>query len=228
VTDRTNPELVIVLDFGAQYAQLIARKVRQCNVYCELLPHDTPLDELAKRQPWGVILSGGPDSVYAPGAPVPPRELFELGIPILGICYGMQLMCHLLGGSVTRGIKREYGKADLEVLSDADLFRGLPQTMTCWMSHGDSVATLPDGFHALGKTANTAHAAVADTDRRFYGVQFHPEMDTDYVGVLIRQRADAIREEGLDPDALLAGLRESDDGPALLARFGAFVRGERS
>jgi len=176
VTDRTNPELVIVLDFGAQYAQLIARKVRQCNVYCELLPHDTPLDELAKRQPWGVILSGGPDSVYAPGAPVPPRELFELGIPILGICYGMQLMCHLLGGSVTRGIKREYGKADLEVLSDADLFRGLPQTMTCWMSHGDSVATLPDGFHALGKTANTAHAAVADTDRRFYGVQFHPEV----------------------------------------------------
>jgi GMP synthase (glutamine-hydrolysing) len=176
VTDRTDPELVIVLDFGAQYAQLIARKVRQCNVYCELLPHDTPLAELAKRQPRGVILSGGPDSVYAPGAPVPPKELFELGIPILGICYGMQLMCHLLGGAVTRGTKREYGKADLDVLSAAAVFRGLPETMTCWMSHGDSVTALPDGFHAIGRTANTAYAAVADTTRRLYGVQFHPEV----------------------------------------------------
>lgn len=174
--DQPHAEPVIVLDFGAQYAQLIARKVRQCRVYCELLPFDTPVSELAARAPRGLILSGGPESVYAANAPRVPSEVFELGVPVLGICYGLQLMCHLLGGEVGGGGHREYGKSEVEVLDDADLFRGLGSPLRCWMSHGDSVRVLPDGFEAIGKTASCSVAAAADRSRKLFGVQFHPEV----------------------------------------------------
>jgi GMP synthase (glutamine-hydrolysing) A subunit len=136
-------ELVLVLDFGAQYSQLIARKVRACDVYCEILPFDTPLSEIVARQPKGMSFSGGPASVYEPGAPHVDPEIYRLGIPILGICYGHQLMAHQLGGEVQGAGKHEYGKTELEVVSEADLFAGLNPQLICWMSHGDQVRTPP-------------------------------------------------------------------------------------
>jgi GMP synthase (glutamine-hydrolysing) len=168
---------VIVLDFGAQYSQLIARRVRECHVYCELLPCDTPLEQLRARNPSGLIFSGGPPSVYEAGAPQIDPGMYDLGIPILGICYGMQLMARQLGGDVVPGgQQREYGKTDLHVADADELFEGLNGELVCWMSHGDRVDAPPPGFQVLASTGNTPVAAMADPDRRFYAVQFHPEV----------------------------------------------------
>lgn len=169
-------EQVVVIDFGAQYSQLIARRIRECRVYCEILPHSITAEALAARRPVGIVLSGGPSSVYEGGAPMLDPEIFKLGIPVLGICYGMQLMAHTLGGSVEPGDKREYGKTEIEALGFDDLFHKLDQRLLVWMSHGDSVATPPDGFAVLARTPSTPTAAMGDAERKFYGVQFHPEV----------------------------------------------------
>ncbi len=169
-------EQVIVLDFGGQYTQLIARRVRECHVFCEILPYDTPLTALLARQPKGIILSGGPSSVYEPNAPKVDPELFTLGIPVLGICYGHQLMAYLLGGEVQPAEEREYGRTLLTVVQSDPLFSQLDYHLTCWMSHGDQVLTPPPGFVVLAETQNTPVAAMGDLQRHLYGVQFHPEV----------------------------------------------------
>lgn len=168
-------ELVLILDFGGQYTQLIARRVRECRTYSEIIPFDTPVSEILARAPEAIILSGGPNSVYDAGAPRCAPELFTLGIPILGICYGTQLMAFELGGVVTPGHHREYGRAELEVLDSSDL---LPdkKSIECWMSHGDLVESVPPGFKVTARTASTPVAAMSDTDRKLFGVQFHPEV----------------------------------------------------
>jgi len=169
-------EMVVVLDFGAQYSQLIARRVRECQVFCEVLPYNTPLEELRRRSPRGIIFSGGPASVYGDGAPHSDPHILELGVPVLGICYGMQLISYQLGGDVRRADKREYGYADLNIREGGGLLDGLGPSTQVWMSHGDSVLAAPQGFRILGSTDNTSTAAIADLDRRLFGVQFHPEV----------------------------------------------------
>ena len=166
-------ELVIVLDFGAQYNQLIARRIRECHVYCEILPSDTPTAEILARKPKGIVFSGGPSSVYDEGAPLCDPALFDAGIPILGICYGMQLMAKLLGGEVRGGQHREYGKTELTVLDDGDFFQGLNPRLIAWMSHGDRVERVPAGFVPTARTTSVC-AAMSDRSRKLFGVQFHP------------------------------------------------------
>jgi GMP synthase (glutamine-hydrolysing) len=167
---------VVVLDYGGQYSQLIARRVRECGVFSELLPHDVGAAEVARRAPRGLILSGGPASVYAPGAPALDRELLELGIPVLGICYGMQLLVHDLGGRVEQAEIGEFGRSDLRVLAPGRLLAGLPAEQTCWMSHRDSVFEAPAGFTALASSTASPVAAIEDPERGIYGIQFHPEV----------------------------------------------------
>jgi GMP synthase (glutamine-hydrolysing) len=174
--DFMHHEWIAVLDFGSQYTQLIARRVREQSVYCEILRFDAPLDELAARKPRGIVLSGGPSSVYENGAPGCEGRLFELGIPVLGICYGMQLMAQRTGGGVRPGHAREYGYARIEVAEPDALFQGLPQALDVWMSHGDQVDQLPAGFRALARTPTCPVAAMADPTRKLYGLQFHPEV----------------------------------------------------
>ncbi len=169
-------ETVVVIDFGAQYNQLIVRRIREANVFARLLPHNTPVEEIRKINPKAIILSGGPNSVYSPGAPRVDQRIFNEGVPILGICYGMQLMAYQLGGRVRRAEKREYGPAYLEILEDSTLFAGTKKGLDVWMSHGDQVLSLPQGFKSIGRTENTSLAAVGDSERNFYGVQFHPEV----------------------------------------------------
>jgi len=167
---------IAVLDFGAQYAHLIARRVRECKVYSELLPYNTSSDELMGLHPKGIILSGGPASVYVKDAPTCDPRIFNLGIPVLGICYGLQLMAHMLGGAVSKADRREYGKAQLIIDDNSDLFKGLPQKLSVWMSHGDKVIKLPNGFSTIAHTANSFIAAMRDEKRKLYAVQFHPEV----------------------------------------------------
>ncbi|HXG37075.1 MAG TPA: glutamine-hydrolyzing GMP synthase, partial [Dehalococcoidia bacterium] len=170
------PESVIVLDFGSQYSMLIARRVRECHVYCELLPFDAPWEQVAALNPRGFILSGGPASVYEEGAPLAPAYVFESGLPVLGICYGMQLLAHQLGGKVAPSAQREYGHALLRVSPPVSpLFAGLPGGFPVWMSHGDQVMELPPGFRALAHSDNSPVAVMAD-DSRLFGLQFHPEV----------------------------------------------------
>lgn len=169
-------ETVIIVDFGGQYAQLIARRVRECGVYCEILPYTKSADEILSHQPKGIILSGGPSSVNAPDAPKMDKAVFEAGVPILGICYGMQLMCQTLGGNVARPEKHEYGHTVFYRDGSSPLFEGVSEKTAVWMSHGDSVADMPAGFGLAGHTDLTPTAAVADEARRLYGVQFHPEV----------------------------------------------------
>ncbi len=169
-------ETVVVLDFGSQYSMLIARRVRECQVYCEILPHDTPWEQVRHLNLKGVILSGGPASVYDPGAPLAPSWVFDRGAPVLGICYGMQLMAHQLGGQVARGLHREYGHALLHLTDrDAPLFSGLPASLPVWMSHGDRIAELPPGFKAVAFTENSPIAVMANGGGML-GLQFHPEV----------------------------------------------------
>ncbi len=169
-------DTVLVLDFGAQYSQLIARRVRECRVYSELIPFDTPVDEIAARRPQGLILSGGPASVYADDALSIDPALFELGIPVLGICYGMQLMAHTLGGTVTRTGLSEFGKTALSVAREVALFNDLPHEQTCWMSHRDSVTAAPEGFEVTGSTASSPVAVMESPQRSMFGIQCHPEV----------------------------------------------------
>lgn len=169
-------EIVIVVDFGGQYSQLIARRIRECGVYCEILPYTKKADEILSRHPKGIVLSGGPSSVNAPGAPRMDTNIFQAGIPVLGICYGMQLMCSELGGQVAHPEKHEYGSTVFFRDGNCPLFEDVPPETTVWMSHGDSVSEMPPGFGLTGHTALTPTAAVADEARRLYGVQFHPEV----------------------------------------------------
>jgi GMP synthase (glutamine-hydrolysing) len=170
------PDTVAVLDFGSQFAQLIARRVRELNVYSELLPHDTPMSELERRGVRAVILSGGPSSVYDADAPRADPALWSGRIPVLGICYGLQLMAHELGGEVVPSAKREYGPATVS-LGEADgLFAGIDREQPVWMSHGDSILRPPEGFHATAQTESTPYAGLADPARGLYGIQFHPEV----------------------------------------------------
>ena len=175
--NQPNHELVIVLDFGGQYNQLIARRIRECHVYCEMIPFDTPLAEIKAKNPKGIVFSGGPSSVYGETAPKVSLEIYELGIPVLGICYGMQLMALDLGGSVQKETSnREYGKANLKTVEQACLFADLPGEMQCWMSHGDSVEAPPQGFMITASTGHTPVAAMENRKKKLFGVQFHPEV----------------------------------------------------
>ncbi len=169
-------EEVLVLDFGGQYSQLIARRIRERGVFSELLPHDTPVARIVERGPRGLVLSGGPASVYAEGAPALRRELLDLGIPVLGICYGMQLMVHELGGRVEQAPAGEFGRAELKVQQRGTLLEGTPDTQQCWMSHRDTVFEPPPGFTALASSPESPVAACEDTERGLYGIQFHPEV----------------------------------------------------
>ncbi len=169
-------DTVLVVDFGAQYAQLIARRVRECKVYSEIVPYDISAEAVKAKEPKGIIFSGGPMSVYQAGAPKPDPALFELGVPILGICYGHQLLAEKLGGEVSHTDIREYGKTELEVTDPGLLLAELPMSQTVWMSHGDSVQSAPAGFKVTSRTGSSPVASMEDTARGFYGVQFHPEV----------------------------------------------------
>ena len=173
---RRPVEEILVLDYGGQYSQLIARRVRDCGVFSELLPHHVPLEEIARRKPRGIILSGGPASVYAEGAPPLERGLLELGVPVMGICYGMQLLVHELGGRVEEAEVGEFGRSELHVADPGVLLRGMPREQTCWMSHRDTVFAPPPGFTALASSSSSPVAAVEDAERGIYGIQFHPEV----------------------------------------------------
>jgi GMP synthase (glutamine-hydrolysing) len=170
------PGPVLVVDYGAQYAQLIARRVREAHVYSEIVPHATPVEEMLERSPSAVILSGGPASVYAEGAPAVDRELFDAGIPVLGICYGFQAMALALGGEVAHTGTSEYGRTEVELEAASDLFRGQPARQVVWMSHGDCVTGLPSGFTATGRSPGAGIAAFEHRRARLCGVQWHPEV----------------------------------------------------
>jgi len=170
---------ILILDFGSQYTQLIARRVRECQIYSEIHPYDVPVEKVKSLAPKGIILSGGPASVYEKNAPLCDPAIPRMGIPILGICYGMQLIAQQMGGEVVRSEKREYGKAKLTLDRGGKLFKGLGRKgsqLIVWMSHGDSVRTLPPGFHAIAQSKNTPFAAVEEPQKRIYGLQFHPEV----------------------------------------------------
>ncbi|MCG2814235.1 MAG: glutamine-hydrolyzing GMP synthase, partial [Thermodesulfovibrionales bacterium] len=176
---------ILVLDFGSQYTQLIARRVRENSVYSEIFPYNAPFKKILDFKPKGIILSGGPSSVYSKGSPIPDIKVFDLGIPILGICYGMQLMAHLLGGRVAKAAKREYGRAELFIDDDSDLFEGISSKFkiqnskfktVVWMSHGDRIEKYPKGFISIAHTENSPVAAMADKKKNFYALQFHPEV----------------------------------------------------
>ena len=169
-------ETIVILDFGSQYTQLIARRIREISVYSEILSFRTSVDELKLLRPKGIILSGGPESVYNKNAPKCDPQIFKLGIPVLGICYGLQLLVDTLGGKVASDRKREFGYAEVEITPASKLFENLNQIQKVWMSHGDKVLSLPPEFTTIGKTSSTDFAAIGDENRRLYGLQFHPEV----------------------------------------------------
>ena len=169
-------ELVVVIDFGGQYNQLVARRVRECNVYCEIYSYKTPLDKIKALNPKGIILTGGPNSVYEDGAPSASPELFKLGVPVLGLCYGAQLMAHVLGGEVKRAEHREYGKTEIKLDSTSELFKGIKEDNICWMSHFDYISRMPEGFRSVAHTDNCPVGAMENTNMNCYGIQFHPEV----------------------------------------------------
>lgn len=171
-----NTDKILVLDFGSQYTQLIARRIRENKVYSEIYPFNASLDKIKSFNPKGIVLSGGPSSVYEKNAPFPDLEIFNLGIPLLGICYGMQLMAHLLGGQVSKAVKREYGRAELIIDDAKDIFSGIPIKTNVWMSHGDKIEKLPQNFSIIGHTNNSPIAAMAYRNKGFYALQFHPEV----------------------------------------------------
>lgn len=171
-----NKELVLVMDFGGQYSQLIARRIRECGVYCEIVPFNTPVASIVERKPKGIVFSGGPSSVYSEGAPRCDQEVFNLNIPIFGICYGMQLTTYMLNGQVSHATSREYGNTRLYIDKSEGLFAQLSGETQVWMSHGDYVSAAPEGFAVTAHTNSTPVAAIADEQRKIYGVQFHPEV----------------------------------------------------
>ncbi|SPL95019.1 GMP synthase [glutamine-hydrolyzing] [[Actinomadura] parvosata subsp. kistnae] len=218
---------MLVVDFGAQYAQLIARRVRECHVYSEIVPSTMPVEEMMAKNPKAIILSGGPSSVYAEGAPPVPHGLFSTGVPTFGICYGFQAMAQALGGEVARTGVAEYGGTALEVLDEGVIFAGLPASQTVWMSHGDSVAAAPEGFAVTASTRETPVAAFEHVERGLYGVQFHPE-------VLHSEHGQAVLKHFLDAagcrpswtmlniveDSVEAVRRQVGDGRAICALSG--------
>ncbi|MFC4111813.1 glutamine-hydrolyzing GMP synthase [Nonomuraea zeae] len=220
-------DTVLVVDFGAQYAQLIARRVRECHVYSEIVPSTMPVEEMMAKNPKAIILSGGPSSVYAEGAPPVPHGLFATGVPTFGICYGFQAMAQALGGEVARTGIAEYGGTALEVLDEGVIFAGLPASQTVWMSHGDSVAAAPEGFAVTASTRETPVAAFEHVERGLYGVQFHPE-------VLHSEHGQAVLKHFLDAagcrpswtmlniveDSVEAVRRQVGDGRAICALSG--------
>ena len=170
-------EQIVILDFGSQYTQVIARRIRECKVYSTIIHYNTPASVIAEMNPAGIILSGGPSSVYAKDAPLPDRAVFDLDLPVLGVCFGLQLMAKFLNGKVERGQKREYGKGTLRVKkTQCRLFDGLPRELQVWNSHGDKLTRLPDDFKAVATTENSGFAAIENAKARFYGLQFHPEV----------------------------------------------------
>jgi len=170
------PQTIAVLDFGSQYTQVIARRIRECQVYSKIYPYGTTAEQLRAEGVIGIILSGGPSSVLAKNAPIPDRAIFELGVPVLGICYGIQLMGHLLGGKVSKSTHREFGHGTLSIQKPGRLFSKLPRKLRVWNSHGDKLISLPPGFAAIGTTDNSPFAVIEDRKRDFYGIQFHPEV----------------------------------------------------
>jgi len=170
-------EQIVILDFGSQYTQVIARRVRECNVFSQILPYNISAAEITKLKPSGIILSGGPSSVYASNAPLPDKGIFSLGLPVLGICYGVQLLAQFLGGKVEKGLRREYGKGSLRIKDPScPLFMGLPETMQVWNSHGDKLTKLPRDFKSVAVSENSEYAAIENRPRKFFGLQFHPEV----------------------------------------------------
>ncbi|MBL7962091.1 glutamine-hydrolyzing GMP synthase, partial [bacterium] len=169
-------ETIIILDFGSQFTQLIARRIRELKVYCEIHPFNTSVEKIRSLKPFGIILSGGPSSVYDDKAPLPDRALFELGLPVLGICYGMQVMAHYLGGAVDKAAHREYGRAEIRISNHEDLFNGFPLSTAVWQSHGDRLEKIPAGFETLAGTDNAPITAMRRLDKKCWGVQFHPEV----------------------------------------------------
>jgi GMP synthase (glutamine-hydrolysing) len=171
------PQTILVLDFGSQYTQVIARRIREANVYSRVIPFNTSLNEIKKFKPNGIVLSGGPASVLSQGSPKPNIGIFNLGVPVLGICYGLQLMAKMLGGNVEKSTRREYGRGNLDIVRKGILFKNLPKELTVWNSHGDGLTNLPPGFRAVAKTENSNFAAIEEPKRKFYGLQFHPEVE---------------------------------------------------
>ncbi len=169
--------MILIIDFGSQFNQLIARRVRECRVYCQIVPPTISCKQVQALKPEGIILSGGPSSIYETNSPKVDPDILNLGVPVLGICYGMQYMVHALGGEVARSTKREYGFAEFRVKKDDGIFKGVDQDTTCWMSHGDSITKLPSGFRITGSTENTRIAAASHTRRKLFGLQFHPEVE---------------------------------------------------
>ncbi len=180
-------ETILILDFGSQFTQLIARRIRESKVFSRIVPYNISMEAIKEFNPKGLILSGGPMSVYDKDAPMPNNEIFKLGLPILGVCYGMQLITHIFGGKVGKGKDREYGRAELFVDSNRDLFANLPTNLTCWMSHGDEVQKAPPGFSTLAHTLNAPIAAFGNRSKQIYGVQFHPEVVHTQRGINILQ-----------------------------------------
>ncbi len=181
----TEKELILIVNFYGQYNQLIARRVRECNVYSEIVPYKISIEEIKAKNPKGIIFTGGPASVYEEGAPKCDKEIFNLGIPILGICYGMQLMTNTLNGEVQRANKREYGETNVQIDNDSKLFQGLEEENICLMSHTDFVAKVPEGFKKIGSTENCPIAAMENEEKGFYGIQFHPEVNNTKNGTKI-------------------------------------------
>lgn len=177
--------MILILDFGSQYTQLIARRIRESHVYCEIHPYNIKLEEIKAMSPKGIILSGGPSTVHDKDAPIVDGRVFDLGLPVLGICYGMQLMTKLMGGEVAGSTKREYGRAQLHIDDFTDLFSGLDDHHTVWMSHGDRIESLPSGFEPIGHTDNSPIAAMSNSKEKFYAIQFHPEVVHTPIGVTI-------------------------------------------
>ena len=170
-------EKILIVDFYGQYNQLIARRVRECNVYSEIVPYDTPIEKIKEKNPKGIIFTGGPSSVYLENAPMCNKEIFELGIPVLGICYGMQLMTYMLGGEVQRAEKREYGVTNVKIDNDSQIFSGFSKENKFLMSHTDFVAKLPEGFSKIAETDHCPNAGMQNIEKKFYGIQFHPEVN---------------------------------------------------
>ncbi|MDR3207838.1 MAG: glutamine-hydrolyzing GMP synthase [Oscillospiraceae bacterium] len=185
---NTQNQTVLILDFGGQYSHLIARRVRELRVYCEVYPSGRVLAAIEATKPVGIILTGGPNSVYEPGAPLIPAEVFERGIPVLGICYGAQLMAHVLGGRAAATGQREYGQTETRFDPDSPLFAGLPETGVTWMSHGVSIQGLPTGFRGAASTQSTSYAAIENPQKKLYGLQFHPEVSHTQNGLEMLRR----------------------------------------